>query len=47
MEKMITISSNINQQRYGKLLSDTLPSVIKTKEQNDRAILVVENLLAK
>lgn len=44
---MITISSNINQQRYGKLLSDTLPSVIKTEEENDRAILVVEDLLAK
>ncbi len=44
---MIRISSNINQQKYGKLLSDTLPSIIKTEEENDRAILVVETLLAK
>ena len=44
---MITISTNVNSQKYGKLLSDTLPSVIKTEEENDRAISIVENLLAK
>ncbi|MDQ3633065.1 MAG: hypothetical protein M3405_00940 [Acidobacteriota bacterium] len=44
---MNTISTNINSQKYRKLLSDTLPSVIKTEEENDRAILVVENFLAK
>ena len=44
---MITTSSNINQRKYGELLLDTLPTVIKTEEENDRAISIIENLLAK
>jgi HTH-type transcriptional regulator/antitoxin HigA len=44
---MIRVAENVNPQKYGKLLSKTLPAVIKTEEENDRAILIVEELLAK
>lgn len=44
---MIRVAENINPQKYGRLLSKTLPTVIKTEEENDRAILIVEELLAK
>ena len=44
---MITIASKIDPQKYGKLLSHALPAIIKTEEENDRAILIVEKLLAK
>src|SRR5438445_12775033 len=47
MEKMISISTKINPQKYGKLLSDALPTIIKTEEENDRAILIVEKLISK
>ncbi len=44
---MINITTKINPQRYGRILSKALPAIIKTEEENDRAILVVEKLLAK
>lgn len=44
---MIRITEKVNPTKYGKLLSETLPTVIKTEAENDRAILIVENLLAK
>jgi len=47
MERMITVAEKVNPQKYGKLLSETLPTIIKTEEENDRAILIVEDLLAK
>jgi HTH-type transcriptional regulator/antitoxin HigA len=47
MERMIRVAENVNPQKYGKLLSKTLPTIIKTEEENDRAILIVEELLAK
>ena len=47
MEGMITTTSKLNAKKYGKLLSSTLPTIIKTEDENDRAILLVEKLLAK
>lgn len=47
MEGMITATENVNPQKYGRLLSRTLPAIIKTETENDRAILIVEELLAK
>lgn len=44
---MITVVEKINPQKYGRLLSRTLPAVIKTEAENERAILIVEELLAK
>ncbi|MGI8882928.1 MAG: helix-turn-helix domain-containing protein [Pyrinomonadaceae bacterium] len=44
---MIRVAEMVNPQKYGKLLSDTLPTIIKTEAENDRAILLVEKLLAK
>ncbi len=44
---MITVSEKVNPQKYGRLLSKTLPAIIKTEAENDRAILIVEKLLAK
>lgn len=44
---MITVASKINPQEYGRLLSNALPAIIKTEEENDRAILIVQKILAK
>jgi HTH-type transcriptional regulator / antitoxin HigA len=44
---MIRVAEKINPQKYGRLLSRTLPTIIKTVGENDRAILIVEGLLAK
>jgi HTH-type transcriptional regulator/antitoxin HigA len=44
---MIRVAERINPQKYGRLLSRTLPVIIKTEEENDRTILIVEELLAK
>lgn len=44
---MIRVAEKVNPQKYGKLLSKTLPTIIKTEEENDRAILIVEELLER
>ncbi len=44
---MIRAAEKVNPNKYGKLLSDTLPAIIKTEAENDRAILLVEKMLAK
>lgn len=44
---MNTTASRIDGKKYGRLLSRALPSVIKTEAENDRAILIVEKMLAK
>ncbi len=44
---MIRVAEKVNSQKYGRLLSKTLPAVIKTEEENDRAILLIEKLLEK
>jgi HTH-type transcriptional regulator/antitoxin HigA len=47
VEKVNTVASKIDRKKYGRLLTNALPSVIKTEEENDRAILIVEKLIAK
>jgi HTH-type transcriptional regulator/antitoxin HigA len=37
----------LDERRYGRLLSKTLPKVIETKAENDRMLAVVESLLEK
>ena len=44
---MIRVAEKVNPTKYGKLLSKTLPMIIKTEEENDRAILLIEKLLEK
>jgi len=44
---MIRVAEKVNPQKYGKLLSKTLPVIIKTEAENDRAMRIVEELLAK
>ena len=44
---MIRVAEKVNPQKYGKLLTKTLPTIIKTEAENDRAISVVEELLEK
>ena len=47
MEAVNTISRKVDARKYGRLLSNTLPTVIKSEKENDRAIAVVGRLLAK
>lgn len=44
---MIGVSTDINSLKYGRLLSKALPSIIRTEEANERALLLVEKLFAK
>lgn len=44
---MIIVGTNINLRQYGRLLSKTLPTIIRTEEENDRVLLLVEKLFAK
>jgi len=37
----------LDEKRYGKLLSKTLPKVIETKAENERMLAAVESLLEK
>jgi HTH-type transcriptional regulator / antitoxin HigA len=37
----------LDEKRYGKLLSKTLPKVVETKAENERMLAVVESLLEK
>jgi HTH-type transcriptional regulator/antitoxin HigA len=40
-------SAVLDEKRYGRLLSKTLPKVIETKAENERMLGVVESLLQK
>jgi len=44
---MISVAEKVNPRKYGRLLSKTLPTIIKTEEENERAISLVSELLAK
>ncbi len=44
---MSTVVSAINQQKYGKLLARVRPTVIRTEDQNDRMLALVEQFMAK
>jgi HTH-type transcriptional regulator/antitoxin HigA len=40
-------NASVNPQKYGRLLSEVRPVVIKTEKENDRAITIVEDILNK
>jgi HTH-type transcriptional regulator/antitoxin HigA len=40
-------ASAINPQKYGRLLARVRPTVIKTEEENNRMLTLVEQLIAK
>ena len=44
---MSTTIENLNLNRYGRLLARAVPKVIKTEEENERALAFVESLLEK
>lgn len=44
---MSTVISIINPQKYGKLLARVRPTVIRTEDENDRMLALVEQLMAK
>lgn len=44
---MINVTTMLDSKRYARILSKALPTIIKTEEENDRAILFVQKLLAK
>lgn len=48
---MISIRSNITRQydpkRYGTLLLEVSPGVIKTEEENDKALAIIDRLMSK
>ncbi len=44
---MIGVTTTINSRQYGRLLSKALPTIIRTEEENERALLLVEKLFAK
>ena len=44
---MIGANININSQRYGRLLSKAQPMIIRTEEENERALSLVEKLFEK
>ena len=44
---MSVAAKRINKRKYGELLADTLPAVIKTEEENERMLALAEQLIDK
>jgi HTH-type transcriptional regulator/antitoxin HigA len=44
---MGTLTGSIDLKRYGRLLARTVPRVIATGEENERALAIVESLMEK
>ena len=44
---MSTTMEDLNLKRYGRLLARAVPKVIKTEEENERALAIVESLMEK
>jgi HTH-type transcriptional regulator/antitoxin HigA len=44
---MTVIVEDLDLKRYGRLLARAVPKVIKTEEENERALAIVESLMAK
>lgn len=44
---MSTGFADLDTRSYGRLLAKTLPAVIKSEDENDRTLAIVEGLLAK
>ena len=47
MEAMNATIEELDLKRYGRLLARAVPKVIKTEEENDRALVIVESLMKK
>src|ERR1035437_9749732 len=47
MEAMSTTIEDLDLKRYGRVLARAVPKVIKTEEENDRALAIVESLMEK
>src|SRR5437588_5520096 len=47
MEAMSTTMEDLDLKRYGRLLARAVPKVIKTEEENERALAIVESLMEK
>jgi HTH-type transcriptional regulator/antitoxin HigA len=47
MEAMSTTVEGLDLKRYGRLLARAVPKVVKTEEENERALAIVESLLEK
>ena len=44
---MGSLTESIDVERYGQLLAKTVPRVIMTEEENERALAIVESLMEK
>ena len=44
---MSTLTIDLDQKQYGKLLAATRPSIIKSEAENDRLLSCIEDLLRK
>ncbi|MDP2998155.1 MAG: hypothetical protein Q8N47_11760 [Bryobacterales bacterium] len=44
---MSTTTIDLDTKRYGRLLAKALPTVIKSEDENNRTLAIVEDLLAK
>lgn len=44
---MTVIVEDLDLKRYGRLLARAVPKVIKTEEENERVLAIVESLMAK
>jgi HTH-type transcriptional regulator/antitoxin HigA len=44
---MGSLTESIDVERYGQLLAKTVPRVITTEEENERALAIVESLMEK
>ena len=44
---MSAVIPEINPQKYGKLLAKVRPTVIRTEEENNRMLALIEQLMAK
>jgi HTH-type transcriptional regulator/antitoxin HigA len=47
METMSTNTIGLDTKRYGRLLAKALPAVIKSEDENNRMLAIIEGLLAK
>src|ERR1700694_2012917 len=47
METMSTTTIDLNTKRYGRLLAKALPAVIKSEDENNRMLAIIEALMAK
>jgi len=44
---MSTVLIDLDTKRYGRLLARALPAVVKSEDENDRILAIVEGLMAK